>query len=776
MATTSSARDERRARIAQTRLQKGQAIVLIALLIMVLFAMLGLAIDSGRAYVDRRDQQAAVDAAALAAGDWYENFQDLAGCSRLVQGICGSAIPQAKQIYTNNLRLYAGSLISDVHSQATVGVNNNLQQDTWVTTYAGGYVLTTVATDTQFNGYEFQLTTTHGLPLAFMQIFGGPTAVTINATATAIVGNQRQTPALLTLCGSGTVPACAPGSCTLTLSGSADLTVLGDVYTNDAACVGSNLHEAGNCYGGAGSNCNAALYYCYNSDPGFVPYAPINGACRPGDTQGTSVVPAPTLPDPGYLAPSHTYYPAAQSFNSGNRGTYTEMNPGQYGNLHLAGGAGCAFLTAGVYTWTNGYKSDANGSLLSNELKAPDEESYSAPSTGVSAIPQFWDMNGVNCAGHFSVLNGAPQTVTTGPACTDLSPVTPAVCHSGVTDTIRNNNKWGVEVTSVRYDTFNDPNVTPNPCFTAPGCYRESAPSACKLTPNTLVGSLHGPSNIGITINITQNAPGAQYYNVYLSPTGCGNQATFGFVRRFNAPGFVNGSAVGPYPSGPAWALGAASAGTAPLGGASLIDINDQMIINPTICFAQPPTSSRALNCRPPFDESAPPCFSGCPIAGIPQKNADMDLQYSPDATLAGGDIANENYCVPSPNPGNINAPCQSARVTPGGVQFYFLNGSCMDQNSQGATFVFAGEQYNWIVIYEPPGSTCANTLNGGAFTQYIGTIYTPSADWKIVGGDISPLAGQVITSTATVSGGGSVGIDFNPNYSPAPPAARLIN
>ena len=41
-------------------LQEGQAIVLIALLILVLFGMLGLAIDSGRAYVDRRDQQTGV--------------------------------------------------------------------------------------------------------------------------------------------------------------------------------------------------------------------------------------------------------------------------------------------------------------------------------------------------------------------------------------------------------------------------------------------------------------------------------------------------------------------------------------------------------------------------------------------------------------------------------------------------------------------------------------------------------------------------------------------
>src|SRR6266550_8788076 len=219
--TVPNTRTRSRLRLRLGRAQEGQAIVLIALLILVLFGMLGLAIDSGRAYVDRRDQQSAVDAAALSAGDWYDNFQDLTG----------SAIPQAKVIYQTNLHLYAGPT-SDVHSWTYVGVGGNLRQDTWVTTYPAGYKLTTVATDTQFNGYEFQLSTTHGLPLAFMQIFGGPTNVTINATATAIVGNQRQTPALLTL---------SNGSCALTLTGAAELTVLGDTYTNGTACVDNNL-------------------------------------------------------------------------------------------------------------------------------------------------------------------------------------------------------------------------------------------------------------------------------------------------------------------------------------------------------------------------------------------------------------------------------------------------------------------------------------------------------------------------------------------------------
>src|SRR5713101_761680 len=265
--------------------QGGQAIVLIALLILVLFGMLGLAVDSGRAYVDRRDQQAAVDAAALAAGDWYENFTDL----------YGSTLPNAKAVYQANLHLYAGPT-SDVDTTTFIGAGNSLQQDTDIVTYAGGYSLTIVATNTQFNGYQFVFTSTHQLPLAFMQLFGGNPNITINATATAIVGNQRQTPALLTL---------STDRCSLNLTGSATLTLLGDAYSNGTACVDPNLREAGNCYGAAGSNCNSATYYCYNSTPGFVPYPP---PCNPGDTQGIPVVPAPTLPDPAYLAPSVGYY------------------------------------------------------------------------------------------------------------------------------------------------------------------------------------------------------------------------------------------------------------------------------------------------------------------------------------------------------------------------------------------------------------------------------------------------------------------------------------
>ena len=140
--------------------QSGQAIVLIGILILVLFGMLGLAIDSGRTYVDRRDQQTAVDAAALAAGDWYENYQS-------VKGTGLSAMPQAKKIYEDNLHLYAGST-SDVFSFTNVGSTTTSAGHGGGDIY-GGYQLTIVATDTS----QRLPVHAHDRPLsalAFMQI------------------------------------------------------------------------------------------------------------------------------------------------------------------------------------------------------------------------------------------------------------------------------------------------------------------------------------------------------------------------------------------------------------------------------------------------------------------------------------------------------------------------------------------------------------------------------------------------------------------------------
>src|SRR5882757_7305269 len=76
--------------------QRGQAIVLIAILLAVVVGMAALAIDGSRAYALRRDLQAAVDAAALAAGDKLQQT-----------GSYVSAEQAASNIFGANLRLYA---------------------------------------------------------------------------------------------------------------------------------------------------------------------------------------------------------------------------------------------------------------------------------------------------------------------------------------------------------------------------------------------------------------------------------------------------------------------------------------------------------------------------------------------------------------------------------------------------------------------------------------------------------------------------------------------
>ncbi len=740
-------------------LQEGQAIVLIALLILVLFGMLGLAIDSGRGYVDRRDQQTAVDAAALAAGDWYDNFPDR------TPDLAGKTIPGALAVYESNLRLYGGCTLGADTGPFTTALG--YPQDNW-TAACGSYTLTITAINTQFNGYQFNLHSYHQLPLAFIQIFGGAPSIDIEAQASSIVGNQRQTPALLTLD--------PTGPCATWIHGSGSLTLYGDSYSNGPICVDSNFQIAGNCYAASGP-CTSATYLCYTPNVGN-PYPPGAGGCAFGDVQGVPVVPAPSLPDPGYLAPEQQYYPGAGAMYG--RGTWTEMTPGSYSGFSLSSG-GCYFLDAGVYTWNGGYSS--HGALVSNELKPPGEASYQQPGSTSPTALSFWGAGG-GCDGSFTVAPvaaagfGIKHKNTTGP--------------------------WGVVLTSVRYDRFLDPTLgASNPCFNVPGCYRESAPSVCQQVSTSDISSQ------GIVVTIVNNAPGAQYYNVYLDPLGCEqysppaspcpnapepcpNPANFTFYGTFLAPGWTDGGSppastlgLGPWTG----ILGSGRLGWAPcpIATVTVCNVNYTSLqtpsLDPVSCAFY---NARAQNCPTPAWESAPECFPNvcASPSAAPQENAPMALEWPPNN---GGDIANENYCVVTPpaGSGDPSAPCASGKITPGAVQFYFpLGNNCLDQNGNGSTHVFSGEQYNWIVIYEVPSTspTAPNTycpsqkLNGNSFTQYIGTIYSPTSSWDILGANTAPLAGQVIAYDAQVAGFGNAGILFNPNYSPAPPAARLIN
>jgi Flp pilus assembly protein TadG len=656
--------------------QDGQAIVLIALVLVVLCGMLGLAIDSGRAYVDRRGLQDAVDAATLAAGDDYENF-----------GQQAAAFNNATAVFERSLSLPAPS------SSSTFG-------NTFTATFAGGYTYTITGANGSFNGYVFQATASHVFPLTFFQVLGSNPTIPVQAQASSIVGNQYSQPALLTL---------DPSACSLNLSGNTAVTVRGDVYSDGGICFtgSAGLGVAGNAFAHINPVPSAISLLCYNPDPTVAPHAV---PCGPNETLGNKIGPnAPTIPDPNYPGGRQNFY-----LNSGGQvahSGWTELTPGQYSAFSLTGGAGCYFFDAGIYTWNGGYTS--HGGYSSNELKPPDEPAYNYTSSVLDytqrASPQWYDAS--SCAGTFT-LTAAPGAA------------------------LRDNTDYAVELTSVRTDTY---------APTGQSFIRESAPSMCHNFNTATSQSFVADVGSG------QQVPGATSYNVYVAVGKCVSgqpapaQTAFGYVGSFTESQhkfLLDGGSV---PSGN-WTLG----------------VRNKQCLN---------SGALTVGCAPPDGEAKSVCFLNCTAGtsnGLAQENP-------PSAIFPHGDLANENYCTVQST--NAAAPCQGATITPGAVQFYFKNsGDCLNENGNGATGVFSGYQYDFIMIYEPVSNTnCGNTLNGGSYTSYIGTIYTPKSSWTINGGNRAPLSGQVIAWDAQLNGNATIGINFNPNYAPAPPAARLV-
>src|SRR5262249_26997539 len=147
------------------RRQRGQAIVLVALILSALFGFLGLAIDGGRGYLDRRHVQAAVDAAALAAA--YDS---------MTHSDYGQAELAAVNQFAGNERLY------DPPSCGGYGSTSVSCSFTDPTAEA----LTLSAADHSIAGVSFTATASHHIGIAVMQVLGfGPT-ITVGATATAV--------------------------------------------------------------------------------------------------------------------------------------------------------------------------------------------------------------------------------------------------------------------------------------------------------------------------------------------------------------------------------------------------------------------------------------------------------------------------------------------------------------------------------------------------------------------------------------------------------------
>jgi hypothetical protein len=219
------------------------------------------------------------------------------------------------------------------------------------------------------------------------------------------------------------------------------------------------------------------------------------------------------------------------------------LSPGSYSaNPAIASGK-CYFLSPGVYRWLGGYTN--SGGFVSNELKPPDEPRIK--NNMQVSKQQFWNTNGVNCAGAVRIT----ITTTGGPSL----------------------GTWGEEVTSVRSDTIG-----------GVGYLRESAPSSCQEF------NLHLLQVIQLQVS---NVPGAQSYNVYMSSNGC--SGPLGLAYNIPVTGPVQNTDTSGCPS--------VSGGTCTLGSASKTIIAADLPLLPAPILLAPPGFPGAY---PPDGETAP--------------------------------------------------------------------------------------------------------------------------------------------------------------------------
>src|SRR5450759_5340334 len=370
--------------------QRGQAIVLIAIMLAVLVGMAALAIDGARAYALRRDLQAAVDAAALAAGD---NLQQTGSYIQAEQA--------ATTIFGSNIRLYTGpSSCMPVYGSPPRTITCN---------YTDGTVLKQVVAGLGPAGTQFTISASRALQLQFARILTNGATPRVGSAASSNVNNLVFAPTITALdqggCGG------APGSA-VSVTGGGTLGVVGDLVSNGTISIigGANIQVAGDIY----DRCQAPVpgavaNTCYPSGAA----TPCTSPDVAGSTYSGRPVSDPAYPPPGVIGGSQF----APSQN-------VVLNPGTYSANPNFTTSVCYFLSAGVYKWQNGYTNA--GGFVSNDLKPPDE-----PSTTNNTVlaNQMWNTGGVNCAGSFEVR-------------------TPSNANSVKAGT------WAIEVTAARTDTY----------------------------------------------------------------------------------------------------------------------------------------------------------------------------------------------------------------------------------------------------------------------------------------------------------------------------------
>ena len=343
--------------------ERGQAIVLIAIALAAVVGMSALAIDGGRAYSVRRDLQAAVDAAALAAGDYLQQTGSYSGAEQAATSIFGT-----------NLRLYAAPSCTPAYGAP------GATPLTVTCTYADGTALTEVISALGPQGTQFSLTATRLFALQFAQILTSAPAPKLAATSSSGVNNLLFSPTIAALSQDG---CGGSAGAAISVNSGGTLSVTGDVVSNGAISSTGSTQVAGDIYARCQSVVPNVTTTCYPSGSATpCTYPDVAGVMRSGYR----------FVDPGYPPPG------VVGGSQGAPGTDVVMFPGLYASNPGFSSSVCYFLSAGVYEWQAGYTNA--GGFVSNELKPPDEPN----ATNNTALGnQMWNTGGVNCAGAYRV-------------------------------------------------------------------------------------------------------------------------------------------------------------------------------------------------------------------------------------------------------------------------------------------------------------------------------------------------------------------------------------
>jgi len=364
--------------LSPPRSERGQAIVLIAIMLAVVVGMAALAIDGSRAYALRRDLQAAVDAAALAAGD---NLQQT--------GSYATAEQAATASFGANLRLYNGPACAPAYAAPGAAPL------TITCTYSDGTVLKQVVSSLGPAGSQFTITASRSLVLQFARILTNGTTPLLSAAASGGVNNLLYAPTIAALnqagCGG------APGSA-ITVNGAGSLVLSGDLVANGAITVSAgSVSVAGDIYARCQAAVGGSTTKCYPSGAsGPCTFPDVIGATRSGNRLADPNYPPPPVAGGGQPLPAANVV----------------ISPGSYAANPNFGFHRCYFLSSGVYRWQAGYSN--NGGLVSNELKPPDEP-LATDNTRLAAV-QFWNLDRANCAGSIQLTasGGGPPLGTWG--------------------------------------------------------------------------------------------------------------------------------------------------------------------------------------------------------------------------------------------------------------------------------------------------------------------------------------------------------------------------